>query len=77
MGGGEGEEIHKGVGGVHHGEKPDDDIADDHIQHQVGDAEAGMLITKEVNFSAEPFQIKSAPVKYIKRKIPLGFILTH
>ena len=75
--GGEGKHTLKAAGGVHHGEKPDDDVADDHVQHEIVYAEAGVLIAKEVHFSAEPFQNISAPNRLLWDGRPAAFIRLH
>lgn len=62
MGRGKGDQTYKGAGGIHHIEKPDDGVCNNNIKHKIGDAESGMLVAEEVNFFAEPFQIKSTPV---------------
>ena len=55
VGSGEGEEIDKCVGGVHHGEKPNRNIARHNIEHQIGQTESWVLIAKLGNLIAEPF----------------------
>ena len=52
---GEGEKVQKCAGGVHHGEKPNRNIARHNIEHKVFDAKAGVLIAKHCYFPAEPF----------------------
>ena len=74
MVGGKGQHVYEAAGGVHHGEKPDNDVSDHHIEHEVGDAEAGVLIAKEVHFSAEPFQNQSTPDIFVT-VMPPGFCI--
>ena len=61
MGRGEAKKIYERARSVHHAEKPDDNVANDNVEHKIIYAEAGMLIAKQINFSAEPFQLISTP----------------
>ena len=65
MGRGEAKKVCKCAGAIHHAEKPNDNVADDDVKHEVAYTKTGMLIAKQINFFAEPFQLISTPEKTV------------